>query len=62
MTLKLELKYSKTKSSVKLQLTQYVKACKRKKLKTVYFQYSKFTNGHYSHKNWCKMTTLDLDL
>ena len=31
---------------------QYVTACKRKKRKTVYFQYSKFQKGHDSHKNW----------
>ena len=41
---------------------QYVKACKRKVQKTVYFQYSNFQKGHNSHKNWCKLTTLELDL
>ena len=30
--------------------------------KTVYFQYSKFKKGHNSHKNWRKLTTLELDL
>ena len=33
-------------------LAQYVKTCKRKVRKTVYFQYSKFKKGHNSHKNW----------
>ena len=28
----------------------------------MYFQYFKFQKGHNSHKNWCKLTTLDLDL
>ena len=41
---------------------QYVKACKRKVRKTVYFQYSKFQKGHNSHKNGRKLTTLELDL
>ena len=41
---------------------QYVKACKRKKRKTVYFQYSKFQKGHYSHKNWRKLMSLEIDL
>ena len=41
---------------------QYVKACKRKKRKTVYLQYSEFQKGHYSHKNWRKLMTLELDL
>ena len=29
---------------------------------TEYFQYSKFQKGHNSHKNWRKLTTLELDL
>ena len=41
---------------------QYVKGCKRKVRKTVYFQYSKFEKGHNSNKNWPKLTTLELDL
>ena len=41
---------------------QYVKACKRKERKTVYFQYSKFQKVHNSHKNSRNMTTLDLEL
>ena len=41
---------------------QYVKRCKRKVRKTVYFQYSKFQKGHNSHKHWRKLTTLELDL
>ena len=40
---------------------QYVKACKRKLRKTVYFQYFKFQKGHNSYKNWQKLTTLELD-
>ena len=40
---------------------QYVKACKRKVWKTVYFQYSKFQQGHNSHKNRRKWTTFELD-
>ena len=103
-TLKLDLKYSKTKSYAKFQLNmskhvrekcgklyilsfyvpkgalllqkltqiddnltssvvrlnkvickisaQYIKACKRKVRKTVYFQYSKFQKRHNSYKNW----------
>ena len=31
---------------------QYVKACKRKVRKTLYFQYSMFQKGHNSYKNW----------
>ena len=31
---------------------RYVKACKRKVRKTVYFQHSKFQKGHNSYKNW----------
>ena len=31
---------------------QYIKACKRKVRKTVYFQYSKFRKGHNSYRNW----------
>ena len=30
---------------------QYVKACRRKMRKTVYFPYSKFTKRHNSFKN-----------
>ena len=41
---------------------QYVKACKNKVRKTVYFQFSTFQKGHNSHKNWRKLTTLELDL
>ena len=41
---------------------QYVKACKRKVKKTVYFQFSKFQKGHNSHKNWRKLMTKGLDL
>ena len=41
---------------------QYVKACKRKVRKTVYFEYSKFTKRHNSYKNWSKRTTLKLAL
>ena len=40
----------------------YVKAYKRKKRKTVYFQYSNFQKGHNSNKNWRKLKTLELDL
>ena len=43
-------------------LAQYIKACKRKARKTVYFQYSKFQKGHNSNKNWRKLTTFELDL
>ena len=43
-------------------LAQYVQANRRKVRKTVYFQYSKSKNGHYFYKNWCKLTTLLLDL
>ena len=31
---------------------QYIKACKRKVQKAVYFQYSKFQKGHNSYRNW----------
>ena len=31
---------------------QYIKTCKRKVQKIVYFQYSKFQKGHNSYKNW----------
>ena len=62
MTLELDLKYGKITSHAKFQLLKYVKACKRKVQKTVYFQYSEFKKGHNSHKNWCKLTTLELDL
>ena len=41
---------------------QYAKAWKRKVWKTVYFKYSKFKKGHNSHKNWRKLTTLEVDL
>ena len=41
---------------------QYVKECRRKLRKTVYFQYSKFQKGHNSNKHWRKLTTLELDL
>ena len=41
---------------------QYAKAWKRKVRKTVYFKYSKFQKGHNSHKNWRKLTTLEVDL
>ena len=37
-------------------LAQYVKECKRKKRKTVYFQYCKFQKGHNSYK---KLTQID---
>ena len=40
---------------------QYVKACRRKVRKTVCFQYFKFQKGHYSYKNWRKLTTLKVD-
>ena len=41
---------------------QYIKACRRKVRKTVYFQYSKFQKGRNSYKHWHKLTTLELDL
>ena len=41
---------------------QWVKACRRKVQKTVYFQYFKFQKGHNSYKYWRKLTTLKLDL
>ena len=41
---------------------QYVKSCRRKVQKTVYFQYSKFQKGHNSYKNWHNLTTPKLDL
>ena len=60
MTFELDLQYSK-KIICKIP-AQYVKACKRKERKTVYFQYSKFQKGHNSHKNWHNVMTLRLDL
>ena len=41
---------------------QYVKACRRKMQKTVYFLYSQFTKRHNSFKNWRKVMILKLDL
>ena len=41
---------------------QYVKERRRKVRKTVYFQYSKSQKGHFSYKNWCPLTTLEVDL
>ena len=41
---------------------QYVKERRRKVWKTVYFQYSKSQKGHYSNKNWCPLTTLEVDV
>ena len=37
---------------------QYVKACRRKVRKTVYFQCSKFRKGHNSYRNWLNATLL----
>ena len=41
---------------------QYVRACRRKLRKTVYFLYSKFQKRHNSFKNWRKEMTLELAL
>ena len=41
---------------------QYAKACKRKMLKTVYFQHYEFQKGHNSYKYWHKLTTLEVGL
>ena len=53
--------YSTLKKVIRKQSAQYVKACKRK-VRKLYFQYSKFQKGHNFHKNWRKLTTLKLDL
>ena len=58
----LNLIYSTLKKVICKISAQYVKACKRKMWKTVYFQYSKFQKGYNSNKNWRKLTTLELDL
>ena len=59
-TLKLDLKYSKTKSHAKFQLnlSKHV----GEKYRILYFQYSKFQKGYNSYKNLSKLTTLELDL
>ena len=60
MTLKLDLKY--IEQSHMKNFSSYVKARRRKVWKTVYFQYSKSQKGHYFNENWCKLTTIELDL
>ena len=58
--LELDLQYIK-QSYMKIS-AQYVKEHRRKVRKIVYFQYSKSKKGHYSYKNWRKLTTLEVDL
>ena len=64
MILEIDLSSSLDESHIQQKMykisAQYVKACRRKVPKTVYFQYSKFIKGQSSYKNCQILLTLKL--